>query len=695
MPLIGLLLAACAPQAPVPPTAPRYAQELIMHGDTRIDFYYWMNQRENPEVIAYLEAENAYLQQVMAPTQKLQDQLFAEMSGRIKQDDSSAPYLSNGYYYYTRFETGGEYPIYCRKKGHLEAEEEIILNVPEIAKNYNFFSVGGMDISPNNQLMAFAADTMGRRQYTIHLKDLQSGTITPTGIRYAGGSLAWAADNVHLFYNSVDPVTLRYDRVFRLNTQSGEAPVEVYYEKDETYYYNTVSTTKDRKYITVTFNSTLSNEILILDAQTPLEAFKPFQTRERELKYSIEHLNGKFYVITDLNAPNFRLMETPAKRTGKENWKEVIAHRPDVLLESMSVFNHYLVLQERSKGLRQMRIFDLRTNQEHYLDFQEEAYTASIHVNAEMNTPIFRFSYTSLTTPASIYVYHMDTREQTLIKQQEVLGDFDPDNYQTRRIYVSARDGAQVPVTIVYHVNTEVKGNNPLLLYGYGSYGASMDPRFSSNLLSLLDRGFVYAMAHIRGGMEMGRQWYEDGKLLQKKNTFYDFIDVADYLVQENYTAPSRLFASGGSAGGLLMGAVMNMRPELFKGIIAGVPFVDVVTTMLDESIPLTTAEYDEWGNPNDPVYYEYMLSYSPYDQVSRQAYSNVLITSGLHDSQVQYFEPTKWAAKLREYSTGDNLILLHTNMEAGHGGASGRLRRLRQTALEYAFLLKLAEIRQ
>ncbi len=674
------------------PVAEKIEQMLVMHGDTRIDFYYWMNDRENPEVIAYLEAENAYLEAKMGFTAELQETLFQEMRGRIKEDDQSAPYFSNGYHYYTRFETGSEYPIYCRRKGNMEAEEEILLNVNEMAEGYSYFNVSGLDVSLDNRLLVFGIDTVGRRQYTILFKNLETGEIIRSGIANTSSNQVWAADNATIFYTAIDPVTLRYDRVMRYNFLEGGQPVEVYYEADDTFYSMGVFRSKDNRFVQISINSTLSNETLLLPADQPTALFTVFQPRQRDLRYEVFPYGDKFLVLTNLHAQNFRLMETPARATGLASWKEVIPHRSDVLLEGVEVFNDYLVLQERSMALQQIRIIHQGSGKEHYLPFEEEAYAAGIGMNAEMDTDILRYNYTSLTTPSSQYDYNMATSEVVLVKQQEVLGGFDPANYETRRMFVSARDGIQVPVTLLFRKGMEKNGNNPLLLYGYGSYGASMSPRFSSNIISLVDRGFIYAIAHIRGGQEMGRQWYEDGKLLKKKNTFNDFIDIADFLVTENYTRPEKLFASGGSAGGLLMGAVINMRPELFKGVIAAVPFVDVVTTMLDETIPLTTAEYDEWGNPNNKEYYDYMLSYSPYDNVRAQAYPNLLVTSGLHDSQVQYWEPTKWVAKLRQYNTGDNMILLYTNMEAGHGGASGRFRRLREVAREYAFLLELAK---
>ena len=690
--IIILLAFSCqSPKTPITaPEAEKHDTILEIHGHQRIDPYYWMNDRENPAVIAYLEAENAYLEAMMAHTGRLQEKLFEEMKGRIKQDDESAPFFSNGYYYYVRYETGLEYPIYCRKKGTLQATEEIMLDVNVLAEPHPYFSVGSYDVSLNNRLLAFTVDTVGRRQYTIKIKNLESGEISITGIRLAGGDVTWAADNATLFFTSIDPATLRYDRINRYNIYNGKPPVEIYYENDPTFYYIGVERSKDNRFLMINASSTLSNETWLLEAGDPEGKIRVFQPRERDLLYNVWPHKGKFYVRTNWNAPNFRLMETPENATNKRNWKEVEPHRTDVLFENMEVFNDYLVMQGRKNGLRRMRIKHLPSGNIHYLDFHEEAYTAWIGTNAEMDAGIFRYGYTSLTTPVSTYDYNMADRRSVLIKQQEVLGDFSPGDYETRRFFAPARDGAEVPVTIVYRKGVEKDGNNPLLLNAYGSYGGSRDPRFNSNLLSLLDRGFIFAIAHVRGGQELGRHWYEDGKLLNKWNTFNDFIDCADFLIEQQYTRPEKLFASGGSAGGLLMGVIINERPELFRGVIAGVPFVDVITTMLDESIPLTTAEYDEWGNPNIKEYYDYMLSYSPYDQISRQAYPNLLVTSGLHDSQVQYWEPTKWVAKLRDHNSGDGVILLHTNMEAGHGGASGRFRRLREVAMEYAFLLDL-----
>ncbi len=689
------IIQSCAPshegEEISPPVTATHEKLLVIHGDTRVDPYYWMNDRENPDVIAYIEAENDYLHTKLSHTQSLQESLFEEMKGRIKQEDQSAPYFNNGYYYYTRFEEGKEYPVYCRKPGSLDAAEEIMLDVNVLATPHPFYRVGRFDISLDNRWMVFTVDTVGRRQYTIMVKDLATGEIRPTGISHAGGDVVWSADNQTFFFTIIDPQTLRYHQVYRYNFIAGQQPELIYEEADETFYNIGVSRSKDNRYLMLNIRAALSNEIWLLKADQPDHDFRLFQPRTRDVRYRIWSYNGKFYVLTNYQAENFRLMETVESATTINNWREVVPHREDVLLENIELFDDYLVLQERQMGLRQLYIMHLLTGRGHYLPFDEEAYTATIGINAEMSTPILRYNYTSLTTPMSTFDYNMETGDLFLVKQQEVLGGFDPDDYETKRYHVRARDGVEVPLTIVYRKGIARDGNNPLLLYGYGSYGASADPRFAINAISLLDRGFVYGIAHVRGGQELGRWWYEDGKLLNKKNTFNDFIDCAEFLIEENYTAPDHLFAGGGSAGGLLMGVVVNDRPDLFKGIIAAVPFVDVVTTMLDESIPLTTAEYDEWGNPNEKKYYDYMLSYSPYDNVREQDYPNMLVTSGLHDSQVQYWEPTKWVAKLRTMHTGDAEILLYTNMEAGHGGASGRFRRLREQAREYAFILDLA----
>ena len=689
----AVILPACNNQTDMnPPIAEKKPHELTIHGDTRIDNYYWLRERENPRVIAYLEDENAYREAVMKETENLQEELYEEIVGRIKQTDQSVPYRKNGYYYYTRYEEGKEYPIHCRKKGSMEAEEEIMLNVNEMAEGHAYYSVTGLSMSTNNRYLTFGVDTVSRRKYTLHVKDLQTGEILADQVPLTTGGSTWANDNQTIFYTTKDEQTLRSDAIHKhvLGT-----PVEkdelVYREEDETFG-TFVYKTKSEKYIVIGSASTLTNEYRVMEADQPGGEFRIIQPRTRGLEYSISHFGDHFYIVTNLEAKNFRLMKTPLDRTTKEHWEEVIPHREAVMLEGIELFSNFMVVDERSEGLNNLRVIDMRDGSEHYLEFWEEVYTAGISYNPEFDTETLRFSYTSLTTPYSTFDYNMVTREKELLKQQEVLGDFDPENYEAKRIYGTAADGQKIPMSIVYRKGLELDGENPALIYGYGSYGFTMDPRFSSVRLSLLDRGFVYAIAHIRGGQIYGRPWYEDGKLLNKMNTFTDFNSCSEALINEGYTNPDKLFAMGGSAGGLLMGAVINLRPELYKGVIAAVPFVDVVTTMLDESIPLTTSEYDEWGNPNEKAFYDYMLSYSPYDQVEAGAYPHMLVTTGLHDSQVQYWEPAKWVAKLRDMKTDDNLLLMYCNMDTGHGGASGRYERYRETAMEYAFLLMLLE---
>jgi len=672
---------------PEPPHPKKIEKMMTVHGDTRVDPYYWLNERENPEVLDYLKAENRYLDTVMNDTKPMQEKIFDELVGRVKQDDKSVPYLDNGYVYYTRFEKGKEYPIYCRKKGSLEAAEEILINVNDLAKGFSYFSVAGVTVSPDNNILAYSIDTVSRRKYEIRLKNLMTGSDLPDRIPETTGGVAWANDNKTFFYTRTNPVTLRSEKIFKhfIATSPDSDPL-VYFESDDTFG-TSVSRTKSGKYILIGSESTLSSEFRYLSADEPGGQFVVFQPREKDHEYSVDHFGDFFYIRTNLQAPNFKLVKTPVDKTEKSNWMEVISHREEVLLENFELFNSYMVIEERIKGLTQLRIMDVVKGQEHYLDFGEETYTASISVNRVFDTDWLRFSFTSLTTPGSIFDYNMATREKKLLKQQEVLGGFDPANYESKRLYATAGDGVKVPVSLVYRKGMELKGKNPCLLYAYGSYGYSTNAGFSSDRLSLLDRGFVFAIAHVRGGQEMGRKWYEDGKLLHKKNTFTDFVDVADYLVSMGYTSPDYLCAMGGSAGGLLMGAIVNMRPDLFKAVVANVPFVDVVTTMLDSSIPLTTSEYDEWGNPNLKEYYDYMLSYSPYDQVKKHEYPAMLVTTGLHDSQVQYFEPAKWVAKLRDMKTDDHILLLKINMEAGHGGVSGRFQRYRETSLIYTFL--------
>jgi oligopeptidase B len=702
--VLALSLAACQPgeepttanpsamlqktdiAAPVAAVNTKVFQE---HGGERTDDYYWLRERENPEVIADLESENAYLKEMMSHTEDLQEQLFAEMKGRIKETDQSVPYLDNGYYYLTRYEEGQEYPIYSRKAGTLEAPEEVMLNLNELAAPYSYYNVAGRSVSPDNKILAYGEDTLSRRIYTLRFKNLETGELLEDFIPNTGGVATWANDNKHVFY-TVKDATLRQYQIWRHELGTPASADQLVYEEGDDTFSTFVYKTKSKKYIVIGSSQTVSTEFRVLDANDPTGNFRIIQPRERGLEYGIAHFGDKFYIRTNLDAPNFRLMATPEMATTKDNWEEVIAHRDDVLFEDMDIFADYLVLSERKNGITQLRVRPWE-GEEHYIEFPEEAYVAETSANPEFNTVDVRLRYESMTTPVTTYDYNMQTREFTQLKQQEVLGGFKPENYVSERVFATARDGARVPISIVYHKDFQKDGTQPLLLYGYGSYGYSMDPWFSSTRLSLLDRGFAYAIAHIRGGQEMGRQWYEDGKLLNKKNTFTDFIDCAEYLIENQYADPKQVYAQGGSAGGLLMGAVTNMRPDLWAGIISAVPFVDVITTMLDESIPLTTGEYDEWGNPNDKEYYDYILSYSPYDQLEAKAYPPILVTTGLHDSQVQYWEPAKYVAKLRTLKTDQNPLLLHTNMDAGHGGSSGRFERLKELAMQYGFLLDLA----
>lgn len=671
------------------PSAEKIRKETEIHGRTLADNYYWLNDRENPKVIDYLKAENEYTAKKMKHLDGFKENLFQEIKGRIKEQDESVPYKDNGYFYISKYEQGKEYPIHTRKKESLEAAEELLLDVNELAKEKSYYSAAGLSVSPNNKILAFGEDVVSRRIYTIRFKNLETGEWIEDKIPNTTGKAVWANDNKTVFY-SVKDETLRSYKIFKHKLgQPVEKDVEVFHEKDETF--NTyVYKTKSEKYIVIASFQTVSSEYQVLNADTPDGDFRILQPRERKLEYDIAHYQDKFYVRTNLDARNFRLMVTPEDQGQKESWTEVIPHREDVLLEDMDIFKDYLVLSERKEGITQLRVIP-NEGEEHYISFGEDAYMAYTSINLEFDTQLLRIGYQSLTTPQTTYDYHMQDRALTLLKQKEVLGGFNRDDYRSERIFATARDGVKVPISIVYHKDFKKDGKHPLLLYGYGSYGASMDPSFGFARLSLLNRGMAFAIAHIRGGEEMGRHWYDNGKLLKKKNTFYDFIDCGKFLVEQEYAAKDQLYAMGGSAGGLLMGAVMNLEPDMWKGIVAAVPFVDVINTMLDESIPLTTGEFDEWGNPKDETFFDYIFSYSPYDQVEAKNYPATLVTTGLHDSQVQYWEPAKWVAKLRELKTDTNPLLLHTNMEAGHGGASGRFERIKEIALEYAFILDLA----
>jgi oligopeptidase B len=683
---------ACAQESHhKPPIAMTKPVQLVKHGHTRTDAYFWLRERDNPQVIAYLEAENAHTEAVMARTKPLQERLFEEIKGRIKQTDETVPYRLDDYFYYTRYEDGKDYPIHARKRGSLDAPEEVMLDVNQMARGHTFFAVGGRQVSFGQDILAYATDSVGRRIYTIRFKNLTTGATLPDQIPAVTGNMAWANDNRTLFYTRQDPETLRWYRIYRHVLGTDPATDRLVYQEADDTFSSFVFRTKSKAYLIIGSTHTVSSEYRFLDATRPEGGFTVIQPRERDHEYDVDHFGEHFLIRTNLGgATNFRLMRTAVTRPGKEHWEEVIGHRNDVLLEGFEIFRDHLVLVERARGLRQLRVRPWSGEGEHYLEFGEPAYLASPAENPSFDTPLLRYNYTSLTTPGSVYDYDMRARTRVLLKRDEILGGFDQANYQTERLAARAADGVEVPISLVYRKGVKRDGSNPLLLYGYGSYGISLDAAFNPPLISLLDRGFVYAIAHVRGGQEMGRQWYEDGKLFKKKNTFTDFIACGEFLIREGFTARERLFAQGGSAGGLLMGAVANLRPDLFAGIVAQVPFVDVVTTMLDESIPLTTSEYDEWGDPNQKDYYDYILSYSPYDNVEAKAYPNLLVMTGLHDSQVQYWEPAKWVARLRSLKTDQNRLLLKTNMAAGHGGASGRYQRYRETAFVYAFLLDL-----
>lgn len=695
---IGILI-ACKKQynmsfdtSIVPPMAEKIPFQLKIHNDIRIDDYYWMRDRENPEVIDYLERENDYFKKMTSATAPFREELYEELRGRIKEQDESVPYFYNGYWYITRFEENLQYPIYTRKKDSLSAKEEILFDANEMAKGHDYFSLVGINVSPDNTKATFGIDTESRRKYTLYVKDLITGEILPTVIPNTTGGTAWASDNNHFFYVHKNEETLRSETIFRHNIMTPSAnDIKIYHEEDETFSVY-VRESKSQEYIYISSYSTLTTEHQFLPSNTPLETFKIIQPRKRGLEYEVSQFQDHFYILHNGDgAINYKISKTKISQTEKEHWEDVLPHKEDVLIEDFEIFQDYWVITERSQGLTKIRIKRWDESEDYYLPVEGETYSLYGSYNPSFNTSIFRYGYTSLKTPNSTYEFDMATQSNTLLKQQEVMeNDFDPANYIEKRIWVTAQDGVQIPVSLIYHKNTSLTAETPFLLYGYGSYGSTINPSFSSTRLSLINRGFVFGIAHIRGSDYLGRQWYEEGKMLKKKNTFTDFIDVSRYLIESGMTSANHLHALGGSAGGLLMGVVVNLAPELYRSVTAAVPFVDVVTTMLDESIPLTTSEYDEWGNPNDKEFYDYMLSYSPYDNVKSQNYPNMLITTGLHDSQVQYWEPAKWAAKLRSMKTDQNVLFLDTNMEAGHGGASGRFNALKEVAKEYAFILQL-----
>ena len=677
----------------IEPRAEKINKIMTMHNHERIDEFYWLNERGNQKVIDYLNSENDYRNSYMEDYKGLENELFEEIKSRIKEDDSSVPYLDNGYYYYTRFEKGKQYPIYCRKKDNLKNDEEILIDVNKMSQGHEYFRIGGIDISPNNKIMAYSVDTISRRLYTVHFKNLETGKENTHTISNTSGGVSWANDNMTLYYNQKNTKTLRTEKVMRHSFNQNQKDEEVYFEKDDEFNLYSYKS-KSGKYIIIVSGKTISDEIRFLNANEPNGDFKIFQKRVDGLEYSIDHLNDKWYVRTNINdSKNFKLMVCDEDKTSSDNWKEFINHRKNVLLEGVEVFNDFFVITERENGQRRFNVISNKDGESHYINFEEEVFSAYSSVNSEINSKTFRYGYSSMTTPNSTIEYNLIKKTKTVLKEAEILGGtFDKNNYESMLVWADARDGKKVPISLVFRKDTYKKGKNPLLLYGYGSYGSTNSAGFSSVRLSLLDRGFVYAIAHIRGSQYLGREWYEDGKMFNKKNTFWDFIDSAKYLGENKIVDKNQIFAMGGSAGGLLMGAVANMEPEVFKGIVAAVPFVDVVTTMLDETIPLTTFEFDEWGDPKNEDSYYYMLSYSPYDQVEEKDYPAIFITTGYHDSQVQYFEPAKWIARLRNKRTNKEPLLMYCNMDAGHGGASGRFEAYKETAMEYAFLISLTE---
>ncbi|MEJ6764599.1 MAG: S9 family peptidase [Flavobacteriaceae bacterium] len=679
----------------IPPVADKIPVSFKKFNDIRIDDYYWLKERENPEVIDYLERENDYYEKMTSHTLDLQNKLFKEIKDKIKEDDESVPYFLNGYWYKTKYKEGLDYPVYTRFKDSLNNNEEILFDCNELAKKHDYFNLSNFQISPDNKIVAFSTDVVSRRLYSVQFKNLETGKVYNDKIINSSGSFAWANDNSTLFYTSRDVNTLRNDKIFKhvLNTDYKNDEL-VYFEKDETFYTN-VSKSKSKKFIIISSFSTLTSEFQFLPADNINESFKLFNKRKRGVEYSINHYDDHFYIITNKDkAYNYKLMKTKISETSSENWTDVVEHRKNVLIEGIDIFKDHLVVSERVDGLNRINIKKWDDSENYFLNFDNETFSSNTTTNLDFNSKKLNYAYNSLNEPYSVIEFDMITKEKTVLKQHKVLDkNFSKDNYVTERIWADSQDGNQIPISLIYKKGIKRDGSNPLLIYGYGSYGNTIDPSFSISRLSLLDRGFIYAISHVRGSEYLGRDWYENGKLLNKKNSFNDFVDSTKFLISEGYTSAEHCYAYGGSAGGLLMGAVINMAPELYNGVIAAVPFVDVITTMLDETIPLTTSEYDEWGNPNQKEYYEYMMSYSPYDNVSKLKYPNLLVTTGLHDSQVQYWEPAKWVAKLRDYKQDQNYLFLNTNMETGHGGSSGRFEAIKDLAKEYAFLFDLENI--
>ena len=679
----------------LPPSAKKIPKELKKFDLKRVDNYFWLKNRDDPKVIEYLEKENDYFKKMTSDTEDFQETIYNEIKKKIKEDDQSVPYFLNGYWYLTKYQKNKNYPIYLRRKSDLNSKDQILFDCNLLAEGYEYFNLSNIKISPNNKFAAYSVDTLSRRLYTIRIKNLHTGEVLNDQIINTSGGFAWANDNKTLFYTNRDSDTLRNDKILRheIGTKSKDDKI-VFHEKANTFY-TSVSKSKSNKFIIISSHSTLTSEFQFLDANKPLDNFRLFNQRKRGLEYSINHYEKFFYIITNIdNAKNYKLMKTPIGGTEYENWINVIDHRKDVLIEGIDIFKNYLVISERANGLNRINVRKWDDSESYYLDFKSETFSSYTTTNVDFDTNILRYGFNSLTQPPSIIDFNMSSKKKTIRKQQQVLDDnFKNKNYISERIWSQSEDGTKIPISLVYKKGLIKNNKNPLLLYGYGSYGNTIDPYFSVSRLSLLDRGFVFAIAHVRGSEYMGRKWYDEGKLLKKTNTFKDFITCTKHLISEGYTNTNQTYAYGGSAGGLLMGSVINLEPELYNGVIAAVPFVDVLTTMLDETIPLTTGEYDEWGNPNNEEFYNYILSYSPYDNVKKMKYPNLLVTTGLYDSQVQYWEPAKWVAKLRELKVGENLLLLKTNMDSGHGGASGRFDALKEVAREYVFLFSLENI--
>ena len=687
------------------PSAEKKLKNLTLHNHSRQDPYFWMRlsdkqkesgtqDKQTQNVLNYIKQENTYKNKSLAHTKNFQKSLFKEITSRIKKDDNSVPYFDNGYWYYVRYKKGQEYPLYCRKKETLKAREEIFIDVNELAKGHDYFKLAGVDISTNNTYCAFGIDTVGRRIYTLHIKNLITGEILTEEIKQTSGGYAWANDNETLFYTKKNSKTLLPEKVYRHKLGTSQQKDKLIYTEKDKRFYTGVYKSKSEKFIIIYNSATLTDDYHYLEADNPNGTFKQFIKREENHEYSIYHYKDSFYILTNWKAKNYRLMKTQINQTNKKNWKTIIKHRKDVFIGDIDIFTNHLVITERENALQHLRVINLKTQQDHYINFKEPVYSVQTSTNIDFDTNKLRYVFSSLKTPLSTIEYNMNSKKKVILKQEEVVGGHDPKEYKTERLFATAKDGSEIPISIIYKKGFKKNGKQNLLLYGYGSYGINVTPGFSSVKLSLLDRGFAFAIAHIRGSQTKGKQWYEDGKLLKKMNTFTDFIDVSEHLIKQKYTNPNNLYAMGGSAGGLLMGVICNLRPDLYKGIVSAVPFVDVLSTMLDESIPLTTGEFDEWGNPKEKKYYDYIHSYSPYDQIKKQAYPNMLITSGYHDSQVQYWEPLKYIAKLRDHLLGENKLYLHMEMKAGHGGKSGRFIRYKEIALEYAFILDLAKIK-